>query len=157
MLEPIPNFQEIGFSSWCGATDGLNVAQVCPRRSQECVRTEEAPLLSWTPVEQREHRSKSIVCSYYVCFPPPRHLPTPSLTATDKKVPLKCSCLAPEAAELGGLKDTICTPINPGHSDFLDYLVVTVHAVQHRAKISFHGFTVLFRVFFLNLCKLHKY
>lgn len=27
-----------------------------------------------------------------------------------------------------------------------------MHAVQQRAKISFHGFTVPFRVFFLNLC-----
>lgn len=104
-------------------------------------------------MEQREHRrSESLVCFYCVRFTHPRHLPTPSLMATDKKVPLKCTLLALEAIKIGWMRETICTLINPGCGDFLDYLVVTVHAVQQRAKTSFHGFTVLFRVFFLNLC-----
>lgn len=72
---------------------------------------------------QSDRTNESEVCSYHVCFPHPRHLPTPSLTATDQKVPPKCT-LTPEAAELGGLRDTICTPIDSGHGDFLDYLVV---------------------------------
>ena len=80
---------------------------------------------------QANRRNKSEVCSYHVCFPHPRHLSTPSLTAADQKVPPKHT-LAPEAAELGGMRDIICTPIDSGHGDFLDYLVITVHAAQPR-------------------------
>lgn len=67
--------------------------------------------------------------------------------ATDQKVSPKCT-LSPEAAELGGLRDTLCPPINAEHGNFLDYLVVMVHAAQQKVKISFHGFTAPFRVFF---------
>lgn len=63
----------------------------------------------------------------------------------------KCA-LAPEAAEQGGMRDTICNRIDSGHGDFLDCLVVTVYAAWQRVKISFHGFTVSFRVLFLSLC-----
>lgn len=50
------------------------------------------------------------------------------------------------------MTDIICTPIDSGHGDFLDYLVVTVHAAWQRMKISSHGFRVPFRVIFLNFC-----
>lgn len=52
--------------------------------------------------------------------------------------------LAPEAAEAGGMRDILYTPIDSGHGDFLDYLVVTVHAAWQRRKISFHGFKSAF-------------
>ena len=82
-----------------------------------------------------------------MCFPHPRNLSTPPLIATEHNVIPK-STLAPEATELGGMWDTIWTPINAGYGDFLDYLAVTVHAALQRVKISFHGFTAPFRVIF---------
>lgn len=115
---------------------------------RKCVEREPAPLLQWSLVEQRNRliREIGVKCALTV-FSISQALTS---SFTDCHLPEGTSqcALAPEAAELGGMRDIICTPIDSGHGDFLDYLVVTVHAAWQRMKISFHGFRVPFRVNF---------
>lgn len=62
---------------------------VCPRMIPKYVEREAAPLLQRSLVEQRSRLTgeTGVKCALTMCFPYPRHLPTPSLTATDQKVP----------------------------------------------------------------------
>lgn len=92
--------------------------------------------------EQADRRNRSEVCSYHV-FSISQTL-TNSFTSCHRQESTSQCALAPEAAELGGMREIIDTPIDSGHGDFLDYLVVTVHAAWQRMKISFHGFKSAF-------------
>lgn len=142
-------FKKLAFSSRCGVIDNYSMSQddskMCSKRASSSASVE-----SGTAKEQANRRKSIQVCSYHV-FSISQTL-TNSLTNCRRPESTSQCTLAPEATELGGMRDIICTPIDSGHGDFLDYLVVTVSAAWQRMKISFHGFRVPFRVIFLNLC-----
>lgn len=98
--------------------------------------------------EQADRRNQSGVCSYRV-FSISQTFANFFSSCLRPESAFQCA-LAPEAAELGGMRDIMCTPTDSEHGDFLDYLFVTVCAAWQRMKISFHGFTVPFRVIFFK-------
>lgn len=100
--------------------------------------------------EQANRRNRSEVCSYHV-FSTSQTL-TNSFTKCHRPESASQCALAPEAAELGGMRDIICTPIESWHGDFSWLLGCYCACCSAEMKISFHGFTVPFRVIFLNLC-----
>lgn len=76
-------------------------------------------------VEKRNRLTGEIrvVCALTVCFPYPRHLPIPSVAASDQKVP--SSVPWPQRQQnQGGVRDIMCTPTDSEHGDFLDYLLL---------------------------------
>lgn len=69
--------------------------------------------------EQANRRNRSLVCSYYV-FPISQTLAN-SFTNCHRPESASQYALAPETAELGGMRDILCTPIDSRHGDFLDF------------------------------------
>lgn len=95
---------------------------------QKCVEREPAALLQWSVVQQRNRLTGEIGVKCALTMFSIYQALTNSFSNCHRPENTSQCALAPKVAELGGMRDIICTPIDSEYGDFLDYLVVTASA-----------------------------